>query len=739
MGPRRPLAALAALVALMALGTGSASAASFSESHFHIYQLQPNNPFVGGFQDPAGVAVGPKGDVMYVADRIDGRVVEMTTYGALVRTWGCCGSAPGKLKEPIGIATDAAGHVYVADQGNGRIEKYSGTGSHLKTFPMQGVFGVAVAPSGDIYALTRFFNVVVRLAANGNQLGSFTACAASQTLIPGLSESCGVRAIASDGAGNILIVLNKQVHYTEVCNPGSYYNTTTPPVEGWNEVQRFTPSGIAGASWGLPDLLQSCYQGFDPSDNATGVAVDPHGGDVYATRLEPRVDYVDSAFDLPSNGTFGRPPYPKLTPVITGQFRALAFDCASDLYVASYFGEAVIRYDNAFASSFPCEKVRNRIFAPAHLGGVMRAGGRLLVQLGCRHPCSGLLKISSGGRVLSQGRVHLHGESTKAFLLHTRFKLHTGLRLFASFRARGLAPATLRTRVLALSRVALSLPSHVQAGTAFDATGTVSPSRRGRLVRISAAGPGGALQSVLTHTHAGGRYSVRLTLPSGGSWQIFAAVQPGRGAQPAESRPHSIIVPPVPLPVRTGGPPAAAQLACPSSLEPGQTLSVTGQTLPLTAVSLTITPPGGPAGTQVIGSNAGGAFAVSLPNAAAGTWLVHASVLFGSGADCSVSVRSPETLTLSCPSNVPIPGGHGTATLTGTTAPPLPGQQVTVQATGGGGARSANAAVAGDGSFSADIPVSSADVGQQMTASASYAGDDRHQPATSPSCHFNVG
>jgi hypothetical protein len=42
-----------------------------------------------------------------------------------VTSWGSRGSGPGQFDNPPGVAVDAHRHVYVADPGNDRIEKFS--------------------------------------------------------------------------------------------------------------------------------------------------------------------------------------------------------------------------------------------------------------------------------------------------------------------------------------------------------------------------------------------------------------------------------------------------------------------------------------------------------------------------------------------------------------------------------------------------------------------------------------
>jgi NHL repeat len=68
------------------------------------------------------------------------------------------GSGTGALKEPVGVAVDSSGHLWVADTGNNRIEEFgpSGTPVEVNGKPAEilseGVQSVAVDPRGDIFA-----------------------------------------------------------------------------------------------------------------------------------------------------------------------------------------------------------------------------------------------------------------------------------------------------------------------------------------------------------------------------------------------------------------------------------------------------------------------------------------------------------------------------------------------------------------------------------------------------------
>src|ERR1017187_406178 len=85
---------------------------------------------VGG---PAGLAVDGAGN-LYIADSYNQRVRKVSPSGIISTvvgdgTWGDSGdggpAASAEVGDPIGVAVDGAGSLYIADAGNGRIRKVS--------------------------------------------------------------------------------------------------------------------------------------------------------------------------------------------------------------------------------------------------------------------------------------------------------------------------------------------------------------------------------------------------------------------------------------------------------------------------------------------------------------------------------------------------------------------------------------------------------------------------------------
>lgn len=84
------------------------------------------------FNGPSDVVVAKNGDI-FVSDgeSSNARIVKFSKDGTFIKSWGTRGSGPGQLKDPHSIALDSAGHVYVANRSNQRIEVFDSEGKYL--------------------------------------------------------------------------------------------------------------------------------------------------------------------------------------------------------------------------------------------------------------------------------------------------------------------------------------------------------------------------------------------------------------------------------------------------------------------------------------------------------------------------------------------------------------------------------------------------------------------------------
>ena len=109
-----------------------------------------------------GLALAADGTCL-VSDSVNHNVKHLASDGSPLATWGSRGSAAGQFLGPAGLAVDDADRVYVADQGNGRVQALDGTGEWLVTWdrvpegaiPLLEAGDVALSASGDLYCLDR--------------------------------------------------------------------------------------------------------------------------------------------------------------------------------------------------------------------------------------------------------------------------------------------------------------------------------------------------------------------------------------------------------------------------------------------------------------------------------------------------------------------------------------------------------------------------------------------------------
>ena len=112
----------------------------------------------GEFTYPGGIAID-SGNNIYVADNQNDRIQKFTSTGAFVQNIGSTGSNNGQLNKPTGLAVDDSNNIYVADTENMRIQKFNSSGSYesqyaLSTFSPYlpySITGITAASNGRLY------------------------------------------------------------------------------------------------------------------------------------------------------------------------------------------------------------------------------------------------------------------------------------------------------------------------------------------------------------------------------------------------------------------------------------------------------------------------------------------------------------------------------------------------------------------------------------------------------------
>jgi sugar lactone lactonase YvrE len=165
------------------------------------------------FNQPYAITIDASGN-FYVGDRINHAIRKITAAGVVTTLAG--NGTPGnqngtgsaaRFNEPIGVAADAMGNIYVADYINGLIRKVTPAGV-VTTFINSGqVFGLTFDPAGNLYYTTYSFQQVMKYSTT-----AVTSVIAGQISSSGTTDGTGAAArfnfpagIITDSNGNLYV------------------------------------------------------------------------------------------------------------------------------------------------------------------------------------------------------------------------------------------------------------------------------------------------------------------------------------------------------------------------------------------------------------------------------------------------------------------------------------------------------------------------------------------------------
>ena len=245
------------------VGGLSASGPAFSTAA--VYTLAGGNPGSSNgqgrqarFVQPAGVAVDAAGDV-FVADQGGNNIREISPYGIVTNFAGDPNGGAGltdgqgaaaQFSGPVDVVIDKSGNLYVSDNGNAAVRKImpDGTVSTFTTLPSGNPpGGIALDGAGNIYVTDNASNNLYEYDKTGALINTFN--------VPNAVQLFGV---AVDGAGNV---------YTSDQQTGTIYEGANAVVQTGSN---FSQIGLAFDNNGrLIMAVQRAFQIYrvDPAAN----------------------------------------------------------------------------------------------------------------------------------------------------------------------------------------------------------------------------------------------------------------------------------------------------------------------------------------------------------------------------------------------------------------------------------------------------------------------------------------
>ncbi|HEX3511547.1 MAG TPA: hypothetical protein VHT27_10675 [Solirubrobacteraceae bacterium] len=235
-----------------------------ADDNHRVQRFDPNGGYLGQagsagsgpgqFGFAYGVALDAAGDV-YVADDLGQRIVKLGPQLQFLGAWGGFGSKPGQLAFPRALASDPAGDTYVADTANDRIEVFNPEGALLRTLgisargpgQLTAPRGLAIDPAGRLLASDTDGNRVEVLApASGDLQAQWTTTGGSRSSLAAPSG------IAVDPAGPVYVIDESGARAVRMWGDGTYLSQLGGPADtGGAQLNGATSVAVAGATHSL--------------------------------------------------------------------------------------------------------------------------------------------------------------------------------------------------------------------------------------------------------------------------------------------------------------------------------------------------------------------------------------------------------------------------------------------------------------------------------------------------------
>ena len=219
------------------------------------------------FYSPAGTAIDNDGNT-YVSDQGNNRIMKFNSSGNFVSQIASSsvgsygepsnGSNNGEFDRPAGMVTDASNNLYVADFGNNRIQKFNSSGAHQLSFGGNGPYGggsgdgqlmnpmdVALDGTGNIYVADLMNDRLQKFDSGGNYLTKTSSAVSSLGGVVSVESFGDIQMLggvdASEAGGPVSVAVGPDgnvwaLTYGKLLK----YSTNLEPIQNWDISNSFT-------------------------------------------------------------------------------------------------------------------------------------------------------------------------------------------------------------------------------------------------------------------------------------------------------------------------------------------------------------------------------------------------------------------------------------------------------------------------------------------------------------------
>ncbi len=200
-------------------------------------------------------------DNIFITDSQNGRIQKFSPSGTYMSQFGSYGSGNGQFIYPDGIAIDADSNVYVADTGNHRIQKFDSNGNFITKWGQQGngdtdlssPSDVTVDNNGNVYVANSDGGSIKKFSQNGVYLSTYKGLGLNEQpmIYPEWVQASGDGLLIAGSAYNSVVILCDNDVSTNNCtgSSGSPGQTLTyPDSEKGSTVSLTLPDDVTNPS-----------------------------------------------------------------------------------------------------------------------------------------------------------------------------------------------------------------------------------------------------------------------------------------------------------------------------------------------------------------------------------------------------------------------------------------------------------------------------------------------------------